>query len=211
LTGSGTDAPILADVVRPPQLSSRPSGPEVGLLPAPAPPAAPTLDGVFRDHHGFVWRSLFHLGLPRAQVDDAVQDVFLVVYRRLADYDGRTTMRNWLYGIARRVASQYRRGAERSERRLRVVRTDDDAQPRDAGEAARLEAAELVRVFLAELDEDKREVFLLAELEGMSATEVADALELNVNTVYARLRAARLRFEKAVARHEARHRREVRG
>jgi RNA polymerase sigma-70 factor (ECF subfamily) len=200
LTGFAVAAPIPGDVVRPPQL---------GLLPAPLPPPVPTLDAVFRDHHGFVWRSLFHLGLPRAQVDDAVQDVFLVVYRRLADYDGRTSLRNWLYGIARRVASQYRRGAERSERRLRVVRPPAEPLPRDAGEAARFEAAELVRVFLAELDEDKREVFLLAELEGMSATEVAEALELNVNTVYARLRAARLRFEKAVARHQARHRREV--
>jgi RNA polymerase sigma-70 factor, ECF subfamily len=192
--------------VRPPQLGS-----QLGLIPAPAPPQAPTLDAVFREHHGFVWRSLFHLGLPRGQVDDAVQDVFLVVYRRLADYDGRTSMRNWLYGIARRVASQYRRGAERSERRLRVVRSPEDSQPRDAGEAARFEAADLVRIFLGELDEDKREVFLLAELEGMSATEVAETLDLNVNTVYARLRAARLRFEKAVARHEARHRREIRG
>jgi len=200
LTGSRPAAPIPGDVVRPPPL---------GLLPAAPPVAIPSLDGVFRDHHGFVWRSLFHLGLPRAQVDDAVQDVFLVVYRRLGDYDGRTSMRNWLYGIARRVASQYRRGAERSERRLRVVRPPAEPVPHDPSESARLEAAELVRVFLDELDDDKREVFLLAELEGMSATEVAETLDLNVNTVYARLRAARLRFEKAVARHEARHRREV--
>ncbi len=170
-----------------------------------------TLTAVYREYQGFVWRSLYHLGLPRAQVDDAVQDVFIVVHRRLPEFDGRTTVRNWLYGIARRVASQYRRGAERSAQRLRVVPSAETAASvQDAGTPERFEAAQLVRQFLDELDEDKREVFLLAELEGMSAGEVADALELNVNTVYARLRAARLKFEKAVARHEARSRREVR-
>lgn len=188
--------------------------PQLGLVtPAtPAPAVAPSLalPDVYREHHGFVWRSLYHLGLPRAHVDDAVQDVFIVVHRRLHEFDGRTTLRNWLYGIARRVASQYRRGAERSAQRLRVVPPSDPAVP-DAREGARLEAAQLVRKFLDELDDEKREVFLLAELEGMSANEVADALALNVNTVYARLRAARLRFEKAVARHQARARREVRG
>jgi RNA polymerase sigma-70 factor, ECF subfamily len=166
-----------------------------------------TLGEVYRVHQGFVWRSLYHLGVARAQVDDAVQDVFLVVHRRLADYDGRTGLRNWLYGIARRVGSQYRRGAERSAQRLRVVPPSDANDP---GDGARLEAAQLVRQFLAELDDEKREVYLLAELEGMSATEVAETLELNVNTVYARLRAARIRFEKVVARHDARARREVR-
>ncbi len=170
-----------------------------------------SLGDVFRDHQAFVWRSLYHLGLPRGQVDDALQDVFIVVHRRLDEFDGRTTLRNWLYGIARRVASQYRRGAERSAARLRIVAPPPERTPLAPEESARLEAAELVRHFLDELDDDKRDVFLLAELEGMNANEVSEALGVNVNTVYARLRAARLRFEKAVARHTARHRRESRG
>jgi RNA polymerase sigma-70 factor (ECF subfamily) len=182
--------------------------PKLLELVSPARPGeALTLGEVYREHQGFVWRSLYHLGVARAQVDDAVQDVFLVVHRRLTEFDGRTTLRNWLYGIARRVASQYRRGAERSAQRLRVVPPSDADDP---GDGPRLEAAQLVRRFLEELDDEKREVYLLAELEGMSATEVAEALDLNVNTVYARLRAARLRFEKVVARHDARARREER-
>lgn len=191
--------------------------PRVGSMPphitvlAPPAPARLVLADVFREHQAFVWRSLFHLGLPRGHVDDALQDVFIVVHRRLDEFDGRTSLRNWLYGIARRVASQYRRGAERTAARLRVVQPPAERAPLAPEGAARLEAAELVRQFLGELDEDKREVFLLAELEGMNANEVGEALGVNVNTVYARLRAARLRFEKAVARHAARHRREVRG
>jgi RNA polymerase sigma-70 factor (ECF subfamily) len=150
---------------------------------------------------------LQHLGLPRGSVDDALQDVFLVVHRRLPEFDGRTPLKNWLFGIARRVASEYRRGTRRAIRRLEVV-PDLDLHPAGTRELTRVEAAELVRRFLTTLDETKREVFLLAEVEGMTAPEIARALGVKLNTVYGRLRAARLRFEKAVTRHEARTARE---
>ncbi len=161
------------------------------------------LAAVYREHHGFVWRSLAHLGLPTGSVDDALQDVFLVVHRRLGHFDGRTSMRNWLYGISRRVASEYRRGTRRAIRDLRVVR-DPDVHPAPGGLAARVSAADAVRKILAALDEDKREVFVLAEVEGMTAVEIAETLQLNVNTVYGRLRAARLRFARALEREQAR-------
>lgn len=160
------------------------------------------LEGVFREHHAFVWRSLVHLGLPASTADDALQDVFLVVHRRIGHFDGRTSLRNWLYGIARRVASEYRRGTRRAIRTLHVV-PDPDIHAAPDVLSARVSAAERVRRILGELDEDKREVFILAELEGMTAVEIAEALQLNVNTVYGRLRAARQRFARVLKRVQA--------
>ncbi len=168
-------------------------------------PSEPLADlaGVFRDHHGFVWRSLVHLGLPTATVDDALQDVFLVVHRRIGHFDGRTSIRNWLYGITRRVASEYRRGTRRAIRRLEVVR-DPDTHADPEGLANRISAADAVAKVLDTLDEDKREVFVLAEVEGMTSVEIAEALQTNVNTIYGRLRAARLHFARALKREQAR-------
>lgn len=158
---------------------------------------------VFRDHHGFVWRSLVHLGLPAASVDDALQDVFLVVHRRIGHFDGRTSIRNWLYGITRRVASEYRRGTRRAIRRLEVVR-DPDTHPDPEALSNRITAADAVAKVLDTLDDDKREVFVLAEVEGMTAVEIAEALQTNVNTIYGRLRAARQHFARALKREQAR-------
>lgn len=168
-------------------------------------PGAPLADlaAVFRDHHGFVWRSLVHLGLPAAAVDDALQDVFLVVHRRIGHFDGRTSIRNWLYGITRRVASEYRRGSRRAIRRLEVVR-DPDTHADPEGLANRISAADAVAKVLDTLDDDKREVFVLAEVEGMTAVEIAEALQTNVNTIYGRLRAARQHFARALKRERAR-------
>lgn len=168
------------------------------------------LHAVYRAHHAFVWRTLLHLGVRREAVDDGVQLVFLVVHRRLSEYDGRTSIKNWLYGITRRVASDLRRRGQRRSAHLRLVARGEELEARaHDGLDERLSAAELVERFLELLDDDKREVFVLAEVEGMTAPEIAAALEVNVNTVYARWRAARQLFERAAARYRARQRREL--
>lgn len=157
------------------------------------------LADVYRDHFAFVYRSLVRLGIPRSNVEDVAQDVFLVVRRRLGDYDRARSLPAWLFGIARRVASEWRRSTGRAQRRLDLL--PPPAEGETAARAAELgEAAELVRNFLAELDEDHRLVFVLSELEGLSGTEIAEALATNRNTVYTRLRKARARFEHAIAR-----------
>lgn len=161
------------------------------------------LEVVFREYHGFVWRSLLHLGIPAASVDDALQDVFLVVHRRIGHFDGRTSLRSWLYGISRRVASEYRRGTRRAIRSLAVVH-DPDLEPAPTVLADRISAADAVSKVLGSLDEDKREAFVLAEVEGMTAVEIAEALQTNVNTIYGRLRAARQRFARLLRREQAR-------
>lgn len=175
--------------------------------PTLAPDAStPDFAAIYREHHGFVARTLRHLGVDPGRVDDAVQDTFMVVHRRLAEFEGRAALRTWLFEIARRVAGRYRRTAAREAPRSCPL-DDQSGDPHQDEDLARVEAAELLRVFLDELDRDKSVVFILSELEQWRAPEIAEALELNLNTVYARLRAARKQLDRVVARVQARERR----
>lgn len=161
---------------------------------------------VYREHHGFVWRTLRHLGVDPDRVDDALQDTFMVVHARLAGFEGRAALRTWLFEIARRVAARYRRTAAREAPRLCVL--PEVAGPVPVDDSVELaEAAEILRVFLDDLDRDKSVVFIMAELEQWRVPEIAEALELNINTVYARLRAARKQLDRVVTRLQARDRR----
>lgn len=160
----------------------------------------PSFESVYEGYFSFAWRNLRRLGVPAAQLDDAVQDTFVVVHRRLADFEGRSSLGTWLASICWRVASDYRRAASRRGE-LRPLGDDLAASGPDPQQAA-AEAEALRRVdrLLRELDDDKRTTFVLIEMEGMSAPEVAEALGLKLNTVYSRLRAARSAFEAALAR-----------
>lgn len=161
------------------------------------------LEPIYREHHAFVRRTLHHFGLRSPAIDDATQEVFLVVFRRLYDYDGRTSVRNWLYGIARRVASDGRKRREREVRRLHLVPDPERHATGDARAFERISAVTLVERFLDALDEDRRQIFIMAEVEGMTAPEIAELLGLNLNTVYARLRSARLLFKREHRRYAA--------
>jgi RNA polymerase sigma-70 factor, ECF subfamily len=163
------------------------------------------LRAAYREHHDFVWRSIAHLGVKTEWVDDAVQDVFVIAHRRREAFDGRAPVRHWLYGIARNIASKYRERNARAA--LRSTTHDEHAALQRASEAvapveaelSRVEAATFVEEFLGTLDPDQRAVFVLADIEGHSAVEIAALVGSNVNTVYSRLRLARRRFEQAVA------------
>ena len=164
--------------------------------------AMPPLAEVYDRHVAMVWRTLRALGVDEAALDDAVQDVFIVVHRKLADFEGRSALSTWIYGIARRVASQYRR---RRRDRVDVAALERHPEPGRSPreDAERTQAARLVMALLAELDDDKREVFVLMELEQLAAPVVAEMLAIPVNTVYSRLRLGRQRFEAALARRRA--------
>jgi RNA polymerase sigma-70 factor (ECF subfamily) len=169
------------------------------------PPAVEREDAavleIYRTHFAFVWRTVRQLGVEASAMDDTVQDVFLVVHRKHADFEGRSSVRTWLYGIARRVVADRRKAT----RRKPSTPTDPSTLDRLAREDAwlrNLEAFDLVCVLLDRLDDAKREVFVLAELEGMTLGEIAEATSTNLNTVAARLRAARSAFECALVEHE---------
>ena len=171
----------------------------------------PEFRDIYEQYFDFVWRSARRLGVAPRGLDDAVQDVFLVVHRRLGDYSGRSSLKSWIFGITRRVARDHRRRVERKEGRLvadgdaELAFADDHHEsPREC--AARGEAMEMLYRFLGQLEDAKREVFIMAELEQMTAPEIAEALDINLNTAYSRLRAARREFERAVERFQARDR-----
>lgn len=164
--------------------------------PAAAPPS-PALVAAYREHFQFVWRSARRLGAPPAALDDVVQDVFLIVARRLPEFRGDSSMRTWLFAITMRVVQVHRRSVSRH---LRRVEAFAEAHADDGGvdPYARRDAADVLLKLLDRLDDDRRAVFVLVELEGMTAQEVAAGLGLNVNTVYSRLRAARQQIERAL-------------
>ncbi len=174
----------------------------------PAAVAAPTLSmpqfrEIYDNHFQFVYRSARRLGVAERSLDDAAQDVFLVVHRRLADFEGRSGIKTWLYGITRRVAKDYRRRVGRKEKGVVEAKglVSNSSSPHE--EAAKRQAAQTLESILSALDPAKREVFVLAEMEQMTAPEISEALSVNLNTIYSRLRIARAEFEKAVARHLA--------
>jgi len=177
-----------------------PDGPQES--PSAQSPCARSFDDVYGRYFPFVWRCLRGLGVPAGALDDAIQDVFLVVHRQLAGFRGESTAQTWLYGIARHVASNHQRQARRKQAPLEPL-VSEPAHP-DPGpheRAADAEAAAFVEAYVAGLDERRRDIFILAVLEEMTIPEVAAALSIPVNTAYTRLRAVRADFERALERH----------
>jgi RNA polymerase sigma-70 factor, ECF subfamily len=176
-----------------------------------SPGTTPTFAEVYEDHFSFVWRTARRLGTPDASLEDVTQEIFVVVHRKLPEFAGRSTLKTWLFSITRRVVRRQRQAFLKKLPRGAPTEADTDigsiAHPRDPGPLERFakqEAVRLLATFLDSLDEEKREVFILAELEQMSVPEIATALHANVNTVYSRLRLARKAFATAVARHRLR-------
>jgi RNA polymerase sigma-70 factor (ECF subfamily) len=190
------------------------------ILPTPAVPdpplprtAPPDVDPrqLFDSHLAFVWRNLRRLGVSESLVEDAAQDVFLVVHRRWDSWQAeRSTVETWLFGIVLRVAHNYRRAQQRRQAWL-LPGHDRGALPEAPSPAdgpaeilARREAAAVFESALAPLAEDRRAIFLLIDVEQMSVPQAASALGINVNTAYWRLRQARMTFRRALAKLRAR-------
>jgi RNA polymerase sigma-70 factor (ECF subfamily) len=159
---------------------------------------------IYGSHVDFVWRSARRLGVPESMVDDVVQQVFLTVHRKLGDFEGRSSLKTWIFSILLRTARDHRRGVRRKSPHWQAGVADPDQVADDArGPHEALVHAEAWRVvdeLLESLEGDKRVVFVLAELEQMTAQEISDATGLPPKTVYSRLRAARTDFERAAAR-----------
>jgi RNA polymerase sigma-70 factor (ECF subfamily) len=160
---------------------------------------------LYEAHADMVWRALRRLGVSGHSLEDAVQDVFVVVHSRLDEFEQRSSVKTWIFGIVLRVASAYRRKRVRREHEV----ASDDYQlvgtSRDPHEAAQeTEAAAIVERILEEFEDDRRSVFVMIELEEFSAQQVAASLGISVNTVHSRLRLARRDFEAGLKRMKAR-------
>lgn len=155
----------------------------------------------YDEHLALVWRTLFRLGVPKADLPDGVQEVFLIAYRKLPEFEGRSKPSTWVVGIAFRVASDRRRMAHvrREVGDVDALLGQGDERPGPEALAERREGAQIVDQLLASLRPEQREVFVMFELEGLSGKEIAAIVGAPLKTVFSRLRLAREAFAQAVA------------
>lgn len=168
---------------------------------AAAPTPAPTVADVYKAHGEFVWATLQRMGVRDADLQDQLQEVFVVVHRRLGDFEGRSTLTTWLFGICLRVVAGYRRKlARRKEQGFAqedIPEIVDESSERDPERSASREQARVILASLLDaMDIEKRAVLVMFEVESMSCDEISKVLSVPVGTVYSRLHAARAQFEK---------------
>jgi RNA polymerase sigma-70 factor (ECF subfamily) len=190
-------APVADDLVQPEEVVARCREGEMGAW-----------RELFSDHGPYLRRLLSRIGVEAADVDDALQDVFVVAHRKIGGFDGRSRVRTWLTGIALRVASQNRRRAMVRRLGRALVGAPVPAAvptPEDLAEISR--GRPVLHEILAGIGERKRAVFVLYEIEGLEGDEIAKLLDCSINTVWSRLRHARAEFRRAIARRRARERR----
>ena len=162
---------------------------------------------IFDTYGLFVLRTLRKLGVPTADLNDLCQEIFVVVHRRLPDYDGRASLRTWIYAICARTASAHRRSmrarreeaCENPEPYVTVTREDAATQDRDLD--ARRAVAE-VEALLSALDDEKRQIVVLHEIEGLSMSKIAYAVGCPLQTAYSRLHAARKAMRTSLERRQ---------
>jgi RNA polymerase sigma-70 factor (ECF subfamily) len=158
-----------------------------------------TPEQAFERHFSMVWRSLRRLGVPAGAIDDAAQDVFLVLHRRWLDFQHQSSLKTWIYGILLRVASDHKRRARRERARWspEPSELESTAEQPDRLYQQR-EASRLLHEALSQLDDKERQIVVFVDLEEGSVVDAAEALGINLNTAYSRLRRGRQSFEKAL-------------
>lgn len=166
-------------------------------------PALPSVGEVFQQELPYVARVLRYFGVPDADLADVCQEVFLVVHRKLAEFERRSTIRTWLFRISQRTAADYRKRAH--VRREVPVAEPQQGRSEDGEESARrVDLRRQLVALLQLLDDDKRAVFVLFEVEGLDMKAVAEVLDCPLQTAYSRLHAARRVLKEALERSELR-------
>lgn len=168
--------------------------------PSPAPqPSPPAFRALFEAEFGYVFNSLRRLGVREPDLEDVTHDVFIKVHRLLPELDPARPVRPWLFGVAFRVASDYRRLA----RHAREIAEEPPHEPIDSAlpadeQIASAQARRHVLEALEELELDRRAVLVLHDIDGQAMPQIAEALGIPLNTAYSRLRLAREQFRSAV-------------
>lgn len=172
--------------------ASFPKEPQAG---SNQPQSGPAFAQLFTSHIHAVCRILRMVGVPPAHIEDAAQEVFLVIHERLPTLDSTTSLHGYISGVAYRVGHNFRR----KYRKLNVVSLDEEGGPNVPGvsaECSTLDAGRLVEHFASQLEDPMRDVFVMVLLEERPPTEVAELLGVSVNTVYSRVRLLREGFRK---------------
>ena len=162
----------------------------------------PDLASVYEAQADFVWLILQRLGVRSRDLEDLMQEVFLVVHQKLPAWRAEGTMESFLYSICRRLVANYRRRPHNDDRRTTELEPElaasDDETPEQAAETSQARAR--LDAILCGLSDDKRVAFVMFELELKSPSEIAAALSIPIGTVYSRVHAARQELERAAAR-----------
>lgn len=153
---------------------------------------------LYRAEAGYVLHSLRRLGVEDRDVEDVAHDTFLVVARKLDDYDNERPLRPWLFGIAFRVALDYRRSARVRRVQLDLPPETEDVVTDYQSPDARIDAQRIVLAALQTLRLEARAVLILHDIDEVPVPEIATSLHIPLNTAYSRLRLARAQFEAAV-------------
>jgi RNA polymerase sigma-70 factor (ECF subfamily) len=181
--------------------------------PAPGPGDAPvpkqvlSFETVYGQYFDFVWSSARRLGIQPAEIEDLIQEVFMVIHAKLHTIEKQESLRSWIYGVVRRIASSHRRAARGYTNSSADASGDGEAlsrEPTPLEQTERNAGLQLLMALLDELDEPKREIFSLVDVEDLSVPEAAEVLGIPLNTAYSRLRGARQSFEEVLARNAAR-------
>lgn len=159
---------------------------------------------LFQREYGYVVQSLRRLGVTNTELEDLTNEVFLVVHRRQDDYDPTRPIHPWLFGIAFRVVSEWRRKARHRRDHCELSDLDQgtmvDPKPSPYEQVEAREARVLVVRALASLGRAQRSVVVMADIDGIPVPQIAKALGIPLNTAYSRLRLGRARFTLAVRR-----------
>ena len=158
--------------------------------------AVPSFDAVYTETASFVWTNARRLGVPQSQLDDVLQDVFVVVHRKLADFEPRASIKTWVCAILINVVRDRRRAFSRKGRHELAESAepaDDRATPEE--QASNAQALRLVQQVLERMPQDRVELIVLAMLERMSLRELAEVTGVNENTLRSRLSKARCQFD----------------
>jgi RNA polymerase sigma-70 factor, ECF subfamily len=172
-----------------------------GLLPgadATTTPAEPAFPRLFQELAPFVWRALRRLGVQERDCEDVLQEVFLTVHKKLPEFEQRSSLRTWVYGICLRKAQDYRRLARVTREVGEQGRELSASAPNQEQTLEVNRARALLDSILDQLDDDKRAVFVMFEWEALSMSEVAELVGVPVQTAYARLYAARKHVQAAL-------------
>jgi RNA polymerase sigma-70 factor (ECF subfamily) len=166
--------------------------------------AAPQdFESIYVQHFDFACRSLRLLGVPPDALEDAAQDVFGIVHRRLHEFAGRSSLKTWIFSVVQRVAANQRRTRRRKQTPLQPLSegfTAKDPSPEACAQAA--QSAALIQAFCDTLDDGRRAVLVLGLLEGVPVRELALTLDIPLHTVYSRIRALREALKVFLERHE---------
>lgn len=167
------------------------------------------IERLYREHFEFIWRNARRLGCSGAWVDDAVHETFLVATRRLANFEGRSSARTWLFSILFRVVRRSQR--DHARQRKHIARYERERPSLNADRENETQSADYLRHLLLQLPEPQRAIVILSELEGFTSVEIAESLGVPRGTIDSRLRAARLVLKRAIERDRRRERKVVEG